>query len=360
MPSTLPLTLFERIRESCARVVDSPHSAVKVNADAIGAFVASLPRSDFEAASTTTKLPLRFPNVDAEINFIAIASLISFGSTYREDVHRLMGRGPAEAVLFGMLSMHISGGKLDTAYIRSLTIGDIASHFNIPLTTATEPMPGVTLEVPGPLRPFAEAILHVLQSTAELLHSHGYQRMSQFVVEAVRRGTTEGKGPAEGVVERLAGLFPAFNDAPEWDGKAVPLHSKAQRLVSELHKRVGPSSPELLFSDVDALTVFGGTSLPAVLRSLNILHVEEWLQDAIQDGQDISTLKAPSSDTPRDYDANLRAACVIACDEIVRRASSLPFAVTTRDLDAYLHQLAKEAPHSAVKRHVVGKHSTAV
>ena len=103
------------------------------------------------------------------------------------------------------------------------------------------------------------------------------------------------------------------------------------------------------FPDVDRLTVFSDNVLPAVLRELGIVRVAPAVLERITVGE---PLKAAEQ-----ADTELRAAAIVACEEIVKLAKSDEFAVlglgdlTSMVLDYYVWRVGKEPRFRSVPRH---------
>jgi len=83
----------------------------------------------------------------------------------------------------------------------------------------------------------------------------------------------------QGLVDRLTGEFPSFDDSVMFEGDVVRFDKRAQLAAGMIYGRF-PGC----FSDVDKLTVFADYGLPKVLRELGVLRYEDSLAAKV-DGQ---------------------------------------------------------------------------
>ena len=120
-------------------------------------------------------------------------------------------------------------------------------------------------------------------------------------------------------------------------------------LAADLHRLLKEQEKLFRFPDVDRLTVFSDNVLPAVLRELGILRVAPAVLERISKGE---SLKAAEQ-----VDTELRAAAIVACEEIVTLARSDEYAVlglgnlNSMVLDYYVWKVGKEPRFRSVPRH---------
>jgi hypothetical protein len=140
-------------------------------------------------------------------------------------------------------------------------------------------------------------------------------------------------------------------DAPRAD---VCILKKAQLLAIDLHRHFGDTSvgsnAPFSFADIDEATVCADNVLPCVLRHLGIIRVDDAVAARIDSGAVLSAREG--------IDTQLRAASIVACDEMVKAARThLPPEVaaraTSRALDLHLWQLGKEPEFRFLPRHAV-------
>ncbi|KJE98201.1 hypothetical protein CAOG_008199 [Capsaspora owczarzaki ATCC 30864] len=369
-------SILDRVRSTCAAVVQDPLCCVRVDSSALDRFVSSsssFTEAAFDALARPTRLPLRFDTLDQELNLHCVLALLNFGHGFRRELHAAVDRGAWESVLVGVMSMHVAGAALDARFFEALTESDVAEHFQLPIMTDRphESIPGLAISSPSVLRPFIALVQTVLRDTGARLRQLGYQRLSQFVLDTLKpssaaSATSTAAGPSAAVlVERLVQCFPAFEDCSVFNGHRVLFLKKAQFLASEVYTLFGTRDPErFAFKDVDQLTVFVDNVVPAVLRQLGILVLAPELCTMIDSHVDLSTTRRVEGSAPivelaggkslQDADVQLRAAAVSACEEIVALARQRhPWAATlnAKRLDYYLWRLGKEPGYRTVTRH---------
>ena len=107
-------------------------------------------------------------------------------------------------MLFGVISMHITGSHMTASDFFQMSLSDIQTIFSIPVSmeVPTDTV-GISTFVASPLRVcfwflekrvaltlflqrYAELILSTLKETATILSSKGMQRLSQFVLHVAK------------------------------------------------------------------------------------------------------------------------------------------------------------------------------
>ena len=151
---------------------------------------------------------------------MAVHSLLNFGSGYARHLSESDGCGDKtteEQILFGMLSLHISGSTLDTACLEALQTEDLTSAMSLKThVPADSGLPGTVLMKPGPLLDWAAAMVTSLQTTSSRMRALGLQRLSEFILGICRPVEAAGQRPrAAPLVAALAAAFPAFQDSVE-------------------------------------------------------------------------------------------------------------------------------------------------
>ena len=100
--------------------------------------------------------------------------------------------------------------------------------------------------------------------------------------------------------------FSAFKDVSQYKGFEVFLLKRAQILASDLY---GAGCWQ--FEDIQELTMFPDYQVPQVLNSKGVLRYSEELQRKVDSCEVI--------DRDSDYEIEIRAATVVACDKIAER-----------------------------------------
>ncbi|CAO3650889.1 unnamed protein product [Cunninghamella echinulata] len=257
------------------------------------------------------RMPVQFDTLAAEINFICFIDLLNFGSGYRLPLHELAGRGAFDTIRYGAMSFHIGGTPFSAAKFKSITVQDIASIFQFPIEKEVHPpnMPFVTLVEPNDLKPFAQGITDVLNSTGTFLEEHGYQDLAAFILDITK--PSNNKSPsASNLVEQLIRAFPGLQDISTTpDGDTVYLFKKAQIMTYHLWLFFHDQEPERFnFVDIHDMTIFSDNVIPTMLIHFGVIDIpEEWQQEMDQD-KDVGEYKATI----------MRAAAIVACEDIVK------------------------------------------
>lgn len=242
------------------------------------------------------------------------------------------------------MSFHIGGKPMDAETFKNMTIFETAEVFQIPVDREVrhEKLDFVTVSEPTPLKPFAAGLTTVLNTTGEYLAAHRYKDLAQFVMDHVKQNPQN----ACSLVEHLIKAFPALHDSYLFPDQSEPvfLYKKAQIIVYHVWFTFKEQLPELFdFKDIDTLTVFSDNVIPTMLAHLGVIQVPESWQQDINNNVDLSIESATT----------LRAAGVVACEDIVRAAHAgvgpVP-TMTTGGLDVYLWRLGKVGDYRKVPR----------
>jgi hypothetical protein len=241
------------------------------------------------------------------------------------------------------MSFHIGGTAMDAECYKNITLFEVSEIFQLPLTRDVphEKLDFVTVAEPTELRPFAIGITSVLNSTGEYLISKGYKNLAQFLMD----NNYDGQKPtAHELVRKLVGALPGLRDDAQINGQPVYLFKKAQILVYHLYLFFHDQVPESFdFEDINNMTIFSDNVIPTILAHFKVLTLpDEWKSD-IEGNKDMGEERATI----------LRAAAIVACDEIVKAAAAGEGPVnnmTTGSLDVYLWRVAKEGDLRKVPR----------
>ncbi len=148
-------------------------------------------------------MPLNFSSPLAELNVLAILSLLNFGSGYRVPLHEATGRGAWDSIRALVLSMYITDERLLTARgMQTADVGKVAElmRVNIHVEKPHESIPGVTVgELGGPMYELTALITGVLNETGDILVGAGYPDLGTFVAQAL-----ELANDAEAILERAS------------------------------------------------------------------------------------------------------------------------------------------------------------
>ncbi|KAI8330066.1 hypothetical protein BC941DRAFT_506432 [Chlamydoabsidia padenii] len=337
--TSLPTTDFiQAVRTSCRQSTET--GPIKVSEQGIKDFLNKLEKPVYEelANDTPIRMPLKFDTLADEVNFIAVIDLLNFGSGYRVPLHELAGRGAFDVIRFGVMSFHVGGTPMTAERFQTIDIFEVASIFQLTIdkeVAINKDMPFLTTAEPTPLKPFAQSIVNVLNSTGAFLQQHGYKDLAAFILDV----SSSSPPSAVNLVTHLVRALPGLQDMTN----TVYLFKKAQIMVYHLWLLLHDQDPEHFgFNDMDQLTIFADNVIPTMLIHLGVLDIPADWQAMLDQNQDVGEDKAYA----------LRAASVVACEDIVKLSRSVgPIRhMTEGALDVYLWRLGKVGDYRKVPR----------
>ncbi|KAJ2080871.1 hypothetical protein H4R24_002745, partial [Coemansia sp. RSA 988] len=300
------------VRESTSTFMDTVGcNLVKVCVEKARNYADSLDGAKFDnyvetINGWTHKLPLVFDNLAQKLNLISLLDMLQLGSGFRRELHEATGRGAADTIRFGCISLHISQTPLDAKGLQALTLGDISQHFGIPLLGEERPVVSGTTAVmmsePSALRPLADIILGCLQDTGRRLERGGFASLSDFVIKMCVEKPT-----AAHLVEKLVNAFPSMRDAASVDGQTVYLFKKAQLLAYDVYQCFGGTDARFAFPDIRDLSLFADNVIPAMAQHHGVLAPCKVIAVKIRDGRELTLAETTA----------MRAASIVAGQLIV-------------------------------------------
>ena len=216
---------------------------VRIDLDAIPAYAASLPVSDFQPALDPET------HVIGDPGFILALDAVNFGSGYFPHLRKR----DARSGYFHIARALMERWPLTPAELARLTAADCSTIF------------GQLAE--GPAGELMELFAEAWNAFGRHLLDH-YQGSFEALLEA---------GGFE--AERLAGLLarvPFFDDVHAYRGLTVPLYKRAQIAPADLQLSVGG------FSGLERLTMFADNLVPHVLHLDGVLAFDEVLAERIE------------------------------------------------------------------------------
>jgi hypothetical protein len=144
--------------------------------------------------------------------------------------------------------------------------------------------------------------------------------------------THRNNGPA--LVRALAGLFPSFVDVRRYDSRAIPFYKRAQILTGDLNAAFS-SRGVTLFDDLTFLTAFADYKVPHVLHQLGALQYSPELEQKLLNLETI-----PEGDP---LEVEIRAATIVAVDNIMLSTIDRGVPVPAAEIDWYLWNLGQQA-----------------
>lgn len=261
-----------------------------------------------------------------------------------KNIHTFLYYRAFDTIRFGAMSFHIGGKPMDAEAFKNITVFEVAEIFQIPIDREVkhDKLDFVTLTEATPLRPFADGLTSVMNTTGEYLVANGYKDLAAFIMDHVKENPQNASSLVDHFAKNLPGLF----DKYFFDGESEPvyLYKKAQIIVYHLWFTFKEQLPQYFdFKDIDTLTVFSDNVIPTMLAHLGVIEMPEEWKKQIEANEDLSIKQATT----------LRAAGVVACDDIVKAAQSGVGSVqdmTTGGLDVYIWRLGKEGDYRKVPR----------
>ena len=230
--------VLDQLRDACAEVSQRARF-VRVNAEAIPAYAASLPDHPPQGAD-------RDSPTDAA--FWLTLDAINFGSGWFPTLRKPPGMSGYSTVAAGLRRRFEATGPWTAAELRAITTEEVA-------TTLSQD-------------PDHELIQLFARSLADL---------GEHVAEDYdgRFGTVADTTSAVAFVERLA-RWSCFSDVSTYDGLRIPFLKRAQIAAADL-ARAGAAT----FTDLHRLTMFADNLVPHVLRLDGILSFDPGLERRI-------------------------------------------------------------------------------
>jgi len=303
--------LSERVRQACAALAGRAR-LVRIDEDALDRLATALDPTPPEPYDEE-----RFGGDPADRAMAIVAwNAVNFGSGWFPHVRKLPGRSGARTLATRWRDHVVEHGAPSPARLAEVDVARVAEVF-------AQPLDG---EVRGLLDAFTAAWREL---GAHLLERH--QGSALAMVEAAG-----GSGAA--LAEELAAL-PAWDDRHVVDDLEVPLHKRAQIVVSHL-AGAGLGG----FDDLDRLTAFADNLVPHVLKVHGVLVVDPDLESRIERGE-LLVHGEPG-------EVELRALAVHAVELLVQRLRSAGHEqATAASVDHRLWQAGQDPAVKARPRH---------
>ena len=269
------------------------------------------------------RLPLHFESLENQVNFFCIRVLLNVGSEYDQMLKNSSTdkRGWEDVMLCGLMSMHISGKKLDGEFLRQANAFNINQYFQIPNAEVEKEIAGGIFKLcDGPLKPFLNLLVHIMNQAGKRLAILDQSSLGNAVIDILDDELIT----AQMFVKRLSDAFPqdgGFND----EVLGVKLQTKAISLVHDIYDALSEQKEhEILYkrltTDIESL----GPEIDAkLMSSLNFAELytkknEEFILPNMnsrdgKDSLDISQLRLQSLKIIE----RLKSECCLSAREIV-------------------------------------------
>lgn len=174
--------------------------------------------------------PLNFPSVVAELNLLAVLSLLNFGSGYRVPLHEQTKRGAWDNMRALVFSLYLTSSTeedlLSAKGMKAIGWQKIAELMRVDVYVERkhETIPAVMVgELTGPMYELVRLITQTLNETGEVLERTGYPDLGTFVLEALKKGEAVGAAKGAGVdletvLQQIVRAIPAFQDMATING----------------------------------------------------------------------------------------------------------------------------------------------
>ena len=136
---------MKRVNESCRKVYENESCPITINASSLALFSDTFSSITLD---TPSRYPIAFANRQAEINFLSLLHIVSFGFSYNDIVFKTTGRSMSDVILFGIFGLHLSNDIVSSTSCSKLTLFQVASHFDLPLDKDEAVMTGVYISKP--------------------------------------------------------------------------------------------------------------------------------------------------------------------------------------------------------------------
>jgi len=293
--------------------------------------------------------------LEDEVNFLSVLHLLNFGSGFRAQLHAAVDMGANDTVHRGMIGIRLGGHALNAEGLLKFSPEIIENSFGIKASTM-KALPGYPAEISseGPLHGFVHGLVGAAKSTGEALKLQRKRSLGEFVLDVLEAHPCSAAALVTALVERLPGFADVAvytHKMPEdgagtsaGHGLDAAFYKKAQMLALALWRRFKKEQPRLFeFRDIAELTVGADNVLPAVLRELGVISVDESVAQAITENRPLS----------RNAEIALRAVAVDACEKIVAAVRNAGGELMPCELDAYLWgTLGKQERFRKLERHV--------
>eukprot|EP00698_Gefionella_okellyi_P010359 TRINITY_DN2683_c0_g1_i1.p1 TRINITY_DN2683_c0_g1~~TRINITY_DN2683_c0_g1_i1.p1 ORF type:complete len:252 (+),score=55.11 TRINITY_DN2683_c0_g1_i1:376-1131(+) len=184
--------------------------------------------------------------------------------------------------MYGLMSAHIQGSKLDMTFMSGSEVPEIAHFFEIPIDVdVPTSTPGLYKSEAHPLRSYVEQLVKVLNDVGGVLSARRFRSLGHFILDTLDNAKSTSCQP---LLRELVTVFRAFQDRATYKDHDVFLCRKAQRLAWDLCQWYGDRDPRFAFDDLHALTAFADNNIPSVLRKLGVLQWSEAVATVVDSG----------------------------------------------------------------------------
>ncbi|EPZ36647.1 hypothetical protein ROZALSC1DRAFT_26651 [Rozella allomycis CSF55] len=257
--------LTQTIVASCKEIIRET-KLIEINEERMREFISSIDLDLAKDSSPTIdNIPFKFDNLEQKVTFVALKGYLSFGTSF-DKLLKDAGRDNSSNIMeFGLYTMHITYHNIKNEILSNISLSDVSSLFNIPVSYEDKVMDGVYASKPGPLKPLAESIKLVLNDLGNWLSSQKYKSLGSFILQLAK---SCGKNTNE-FIRKLSIAQSHFFDVYQYDGKSVYFYKKAQHLAYLLAKNF----PNEVLLNCENLSYFADLKHVAFFQSLGIINI---------------------------------------------------------------------------------------
>lgn len=245
------------VRSSCAKFITSAECLAQIHTENVDKFLHSVDEAHHAKVVKRSQmiLPLKFDSQHERLNFYCILHILNFGSGYRVILKAANGSGAFENITKLLISAHLSGKKLTSAWMRSINADTIGEMMRIAMIK----------EVPVPNNPILKEVkpsdaAQLVTKIAEALNDTG-RKLEQlgsfeYLIDYVQSSINECNHINQ-VFDRLAAL-PILRDSLQVNGETTYIYKKAQIMLHELMR----NGLDIQYIKNDDFTIFADNVIP--------------------------------------------------------------------------------------------------
>jgi hypothetical protein len=295
--------LLDRIRIRCAEVAAQAQS-VQIVETRIPSYAEELIQAPVGTDPADPAHRTVAPDAETRSLFVLALDAINFGSGWFPVLAKRPGRSGYHT---------IAEGLADHAHSNGLTVADLRSVDREVMARATGQDPV------GPAQTLLDQFVRSWRELGRLLDDSAGGSAIDFI------------GAADGSAARLVAALDAghalYRDAPDYDGRPVPLYKRAQITAADLALAFGGEGPGS-FADLDRLTMFADNLVPHVLRLDGVLSFSDELADRIEAGEFLEPGESA--------EVEIRAVAVHVVERLVEALAPTVRPMTAMELDGML------------------------
>ena len=278
-------------------------------------------------------LPIKFENIEQQINFYAVKALCNFENEFiTRHIEKLLKRPYSDIHMQGIISLHLKTNSLtgksqrgwDAQFLSNINANELSSCFNIPLTSEEEIKTGIYVGKDTIFKPFLKKLVATLNLCAKVLKEHDFVDFAEYILRLYKTysDTSVQWTFSEYLIQNLAQTFPSFCDQElltSRQGRSqikVGFYSNAQYFTRDLLLNIRLLGENIAVEiDRAAQMNIELSSLTSMANRRTIFNLKKLGVLEIFDSEILSDFEVWHTVNNRSH-ILLKAACVIAIDDI--------------------------------------------